>query len=124
MRTIIFFVCKLILIHQCDSGTANNHTLYRSSCRNDGLFKLTDRNMKIKGGMIVSSYQRDLSHCARQCLMIGECLSINFNPGILQKSNCEAFHNSKANVSSLMEANLGWKHYEPIPTVSSLLISL
>ena len=117
MHMIIFLIYKLVHIHKSDSGPADNHTVYRSSCRTDGLFKLTDRDMRIKNGLIASSYQRDLSHCARQCLMINRCLSINFNPGISQNSNCETFESSKTNSTSALEASTGWKHYEPIVTV-------
>ena len=127
LKLLIFHICKIMFIQRCGSGTAGvgNYTVYRSSCRRDGLFQITDSDMKLKNGIIVSSSQKDLSHCARQCVKTIGCLSLNFSPSILQNSNCEILDNSKEDNGSVMEATSGWKHYEPVVSVSrfSLFIS-
>ena len=118
---ILFFTFLLTLIHRAKGRMANSHCIYRSSFTKYGLFQLTDQNIKIKDGVIVSTYKKDLLHCVGECVMIERCLSINFNP-TFSHNNCESLDNSKENISAVLEASSGWEHYEPITTVSLLLI--
>ena len=116
--TIIFIifafeVLPLLSTSQCGPQQG----IYRSSCRKDTLFKITDRNVKINGDLLTSNFQKGLSYCVRQCVEIDGCMSINYNQNVLNSSNCEILSISK-NGTLLLESVSGWNHYEPITMVS------
>ena len=115
----IFFGLELrvsMCTYQC--GAPSNETIHRSSCRRDGLFKIVERDKKLKGGLLSLSDQKTLPLCIKECFSNSLCRSSNFNPN-LPTANCEISSITKANSSAVIESCPGWKHYEPIMTVST-----
>ena len=88
--------------------------IFRSSCRTDGLFKITDRNAKLDSIKISSLKVPSLSICARNCIKESSCLSINYNPGISSQENCELLASNKSTIGASLISSTGWKHYNPV----------
>ena len=99
---------------------AETYKVYRSSCRRDGLFKLTDTNKKLGGTSdIVLSFQKTLSHCAVHCVRKESCMTINYNKWITSNAqmNCELVGIDKSNANAVLIAADAWAHYEPVQQV-------
>ena len=83
--------------------------IYKSSCRNYALFKISDIDHKLDVGADKISAVASFSHCAQLCLKKESCKTTNYNPNSLE---CELLNASKSNGGSLI-ASVGWNHYEP-----------
>ena len=92
--------------------------LYRSQCRKDAIFKLTDKNTKVVQNISRNFPAATLSHCARACLGDHTCKSINYSPSasfLTPENNCETLTTTKYESSqSMLSSQNGWNHYEPL----------
>ena len=118
ITTIIFIISAFeVTPLSSTSQCGPQQGIYRSSCRKGTLFKITDRNVKINGGLLTSNYQKGLSYCVRECVETDGCMLVNYNLNVLDSSNCEILNISK-NGTLFLESVSGWNHYEPITMVS------
>ena len=92
--------------------------LYRSQCRKDALFKLTDQNTKVVQNISRNFPAATLSRCARACLGDHTCKSINYSPSTsfsTAEYNCETLATTKyESLQSMITSHNGWNHYEPV----------
>ena len=95
--------------------------LYRTECRRDVLFKLTDRDKKLTGqasNVLLELKEQSLSGCSKKCLVNKSCKSTNFkkqDPDSSAEKNCQILDILKVNGS--MTDVSGWNHYEPVKQV-------
>ena len=101
------FISVFIIFNTCVNLAFE---IYRSSCRTDVLFKISNRDYKLDMGADKMLAIPSLSQCARKCVKRESCKSINYNPNSYE---CELLNASKSNGGSLV-ASVGWKHYEPL----------
>eukprot|EP00794_Sanderia_malayensis_P003012 gene3012-3470_t len=89
--------------------------IFRSACRKSAIFKLTDRDKKITGGLISSFHAPSLSLCLKNCLDTATCKTFNFFGNAVSGSSvtCELLSVTRA-VSGVTVSATGWKHYEPV----------
>ena len=88
--------------------------IFRSNCRADGMFKLTDRNSKLDSLKISSLKVSSLSICAKNCIKESSCLSINYHPVTSSQENCELLASNKSTAGASLVSVTGWKHYDPV----------
>ena len=99
---ILFSVTKSVI----------NFLVSRSPCRRYALFKITDRDKKVTGGIISAHYANKLSACLKGCLDVANCQTFNFKEATTRsENNCELLSTTR---SSGATAVTGWKHYEPV----------
>ena len=118
---LFIFLYTVSLQKECLLSSAIAYGVHRLQCRKDVLFKLTDRDKKLTGqenNIIQQSKEFTLSHCAKKCLDMSKCTTINFkkwNQGLSQEENCQLLNILKVNGS--MMTSKGWNHYEPVKQV-------
>ena len=96
-----------------------NYLVSRSPCRRYAIFKVTDRDNKVTGGLISSQYASTLSACLKGCLDVANCQTFNFKEAITPaENNCELLSTTR---SSGLTAVTGWKHYEPVSQSVSIV---
>ncbi len=118
MKLIILAVGALVLEIQLSSC----FDIFKSACRKSGLFKITDRNIKITGGLVSAVNAVSLSLCLKFCLDSSTCKTFNFKADSSDK-NCELLSVTRSVTGTAINAN-GWKHYEPIHQSVSRLVCL
>ena len=99
------------------------YPIYRDACKRDATFKLTHRNMvlalqRFMKLPIKSSKQNSLRFCARACTSVRWCKTFNYKVSEVTK-NCQLLGFSSSDFGAVLMADPGWKHYEPVPSVSS-----
>ena len=102
----------VLVIFSIDGTFAGSYNIYRSACRKYAVFKATDRNMKMKDGLISSYLVESLPYCVRKCLAAPNCMTINFSP-TESPGNCELLTYSRSSGGAL-EAAPAWNHYESL----------
>ena len=108
----VMLLLNLLVLISIESTYGGNYNIYRSACRKYAVFKATDRNAKVKGGLISVFYVNSLPHCVRECLAVSNCLTFNFSPTKNQE-NCEILASSKSTDGTLVAAT-SWNHYEAL----------
>ena len=111
----IFVVFSLVCM---DEGS---YDIYRSPCRRNAVFKITEKGRKISVQLIKVHSSKSLASCLKHCLDISNCKSFNFKPNALQ-NDCELLESTRAS-GSLVGAD-GWNHYEPVSQSVSPLSKL
>ncbi len=105
------------------TSTLNDENkIFRSSCRRDALFKITDRNKKLLGqanSLIGSSRVKSLPMCVKLCIEASGCRSVNYKSESTSSTerNCQLLDVAKSNSTAQLKDAAGWKHYEPISQV-------
>ena len=116
----------LITIFAWSLDGADNYEIYRDQCRKEALFKITDRNVKINGGLIQTVHANSLAYCLKNCVDASACKTFNFKPtSVTTELNCELLSATRVDSGMTSINSLGWKHYEPVQqTVSIFQFSL
>ena len=101
-----------------------NDKVHRLPCRRSSIFKKISDAGKIQDGIINKTKVPSLPHCVRDCLRNPKCESINIKKkkNERRKQLCELLNVTIH--SSVLVHNVNWKHYEPLSSVSSVIISL
>lgn len=99
------------------------YPIYRDACKREATFKLTHRNMVLallpsEVLSIKSSKQSSLSICARECVRVSWCKAINYKANEVTE-NCQLLSFNASDNGAVFVPDPGWKHYEPVPSVSS-----
>ena len=120
---ILLYQIAVLLHLICSTKATSTFGIYRSSCRRDALFKATDRDAFLKGDVkkeIESSFLKSLSLCARRCMQVSQCQSINYkkNGLIADGANCVLLDIVKSSTGASLVSGLGWIHYEPVNQVN------
>ena len=113
----------LVLLLIISKVSASLHTIYRSSCRHDAVFKLTDRNKVIlatSNNVLSTLRVESLSMCAKNCPEISNCLSFDYMGtwSTRTEKNCKMLNVNKTSPATTLTDAVGWNHYEPINQVS------
>ncbi len=99
--------------------------VYRSQCRTDVLFKKASTVGKYLAGsgtyVISTQTSATLPACAKGCLKVPACLSINF---FKNGNKCDLMRISKTSTGARYIPNAGWVHYEPVIQVSQGIFNL
>ena len=101
--------------------------IFRSSCRRDTLMKSTDRDKKLTGtaqDIISENHVAGARYCVRLCTKELGCVSVNFKVtgSSEQEINCQLLRFAKS--EGALTGVPGWRHYEPVFHVNSLLICI
>ena len=94
-------------------GSDGEYEIYKSDCRRNALFKVTDRDKKVNDGLEKTLYVEYLVECLKDCLENHNCLSFNYKAS-KENSQCELLSSTLIKGGTLVEA-AGWNHYEPAP---------
>eukprot|EP00794_Sanderia_malayensis_P015802 gene15802-17395_t len=123
MFIYLFNIAVIFLFIAFEASLSNSVKIFRSNCRRDGLFKVTDRNSILSGAssanVVSATYKATPRECVRECLKILQCRSINFKEqsSTTSESNCQLLDIDKTNTSVVVKNTAefsGWKHYEPV----------
>ena len=90
------------------------YQIFRNPCRGDVVFKLQNRNSKLRFTKLSSSVVPGLAYCARDCLRNSLCLSFNYQPFVSSQINCELLAGNKTTNGAVIQSSIGWKHYSPV----------
>ena len=124
LKQIVLLVSKLIVLRL----GVNASEIFRSPCRNDALFKVTDRGKQLisSSSILVSEFtSKSLSFCAKTCTHNSQCSSINYK--IFTSSsekNCQILKAVKATSGTTLNSAIGWNHYEAVSQVMVIMIAL
>ena len=96
--------------------------IFRSSCRNDALFKFTNKNKMLSGtaSIVVSQLAtRNLSFCGKHCIHNSQCLSFNYKKQEPSSgsTNCQLLNVVTTTSGTSLTSASGWTHYEPVTEV-------
>ncbi len=100
----------------------DENKIFRSSCRRDALFKITERNKKLVGqanSLVGWSRVKSLPMCVKLCIEASGCRSVNYKSESTSSTerNCQLLDVAKSNSTVLLKDATGWKHYEPVSQV-------
>ena len=95
--------------------------IFRSSCRNDALFKFTNKNKMLSGAASIVVSQLAVSHlsfCGKHCIHNSQCLSFNYKRQPSSGStNCQLLNVVTTTSGTSLTSASGWTHYEPVNEV-------
>lgn len=120
LRSLFFALVIFVILIRSKSE------IFKSSCRNDALFKAMDRNTKLYSSTatITDLIATSLAACSRNCIRAPKCLSINYKKYVSDtEKNCQLLDILKSNSSTQLTAVNEWIHYEPVKQVTNGTIS-
>ena len=120
----VLLIALLLDFCRVDAATFG---VYRSQCRTDVLFKKASTFGKYLAGsgnnLIETQTSTTLPACAKGCLKVPACLSINFFKSE-NGNKCDLMRISKTSTGARYIPNAGWVHYEPVIQVSQGIFNL
>ena len=117
-------LCSALAVTVLSAPVDNTtYQIYRDECKREATFKLAHRNkvlalQRFLKLPIKASKQNSLSFCARECTSVSWCKAFNYKVN-KATTNCQLLGFNVSDFGAVLVVEPGWKHYEPVPSVSN-----